>query len=457
MSLGGGGGGGLFGASTTGGQPGMFGSQSTGLFGGGGGGGGQSLFGGSTGGSGLGLGGGGAGAGGLFGSAGQSGFGGGGLGSTTTPSLFGGGTSLGAGGSSLFGNTGAGGGGGGLFGPTTPGSTFGSSFGGGGAGVGGGLMMSPNAQQQQQPQTPLPPPQPYHSGAMLESVDLVQKAWAKENEEEKPEEARTPFLQNNISTPARGSEDLLKSITLKPRRQSFGTLLKTPTTKDEALAPQTPGGSWDISRSLKESETLRGTPSLKAIKLKRVQKSMEKNERLQEPKEEKVRTQSKENEEKAQEPSDEKILECCPRLAEGSEGKGYSTEPSITELQKMSEDELSQLPTFAVERQCDGRLVARVEWAGPVDVRGLVIGKDIVIDDDVLEVYPSNETYESKPLNKPARCTMYVPDLPNDVKEQGAEKEYLKAILEDPEQETATEFVSWNPEEKLVVFDVMSF
>ena len=99
-----------------------------------------------------------------------------------------------------------------------------------------------------------------------------------------------------------------------------------------------------------------------------------------------------------------KVSKATPTLSKA----GYSSTPSISELQLMSSEDLAAVPNFSVERNGVGKVV----WQGAVDVRGADLDSLIVIEPKSIQVYSEEENTNSKPpigtkLNRPAVLTMW--------------------------------------------------
>ena len=83
----------------------------------------------------------------------------------------------------------------------------------------------------------------------------------------------------------------------------------------------------------------------------------------------------------------------------------YTTKPSFSQLEKMTEDELKAVPNFTVISEH-----AILEFEDPVDLRNVDIDKAIKMSHKMVDVYPESEFGDEKPqigekLNKPAFIT----------------------------------------------------
>lgn len=67
---------------------------------------------------------------------------------------------------------------------------------------------------------------------------------------------------------------------------------------------------------------------------------------------------------------------------------GYTVSPSIEALSRMSEADLAAVPNFSVERAG----VGKIEWDGAVDVRGVDLDQDIMIDPGTIKIYNDART-----------------------------------------------------------------
>lgn len=368
-------------------------------------------------------------------------------GPTSSGNLFGSPTTTGTGGS-LFGNPPPGGGTS-LFGPATPASSTGffpssQLFGGSSSSqlFGGSSsfgtpqfpsnqdMMNMQQQQQffQQQQTQQQAPEAYASEEMKRNVDLVREVWRSSASSTKAEAQTTSIASPVISTPVRDEK-----ITLHPRR-SFGSL-KTPKSAIKTL-----GESLLAKDS--EGKTILGT----SLEIRRRPKSGVQPRDLENLAVENVIQGEKDSLESPPKQTLEKLNPFAPKILD--ERSGYSTLPSLDELARMSEEELSQVKDFTIKRES----VGSIRWKGFVDVRGAVIGRDVIIEDGTIEVYPGETVKEGEKLNRAAICTCHI-DLPEDITEEPTE--FLKRFVEG--LESPSQFVSFDKKSGMLVFEVTHF
>jgi len=88
--------------------------------------------------------------------------------------------------------------------------------------------------------------------------------------------------------------------------------------------------------------------------------------------------------------------------------EGYEVDPSMEDLQMMSEADLAAVPKFSISRGGYGK----VEWEGSVDVRGADLDSIVYIEHRSVDVYSNEERDGVKPamgtkLNRPAIVTCY--------------------------------------------------
>lgn len=84
----------------------------------------------------------------------------------------------------------------------------------------------------------------------------------------------------------------------------------------------------------------------------------------------------------------------------------YSTEPSIEELQYMTDEELAAVQDFTVHHKDAGS----VTFEGKTDVRDLNLDEIVQFANHTISVYPNEDDKppEGQGLNKPAIVTLYV-------------------------------------------------
>jgi len=86
---------------------------------------------------------------------------------------------------------------------------------------------------------------------------------------------------------------------------------------------------------------------------------------------------------------------------------GYDCHPNLRELQRMSDDELSEVKNFVVFRPG----VGQIKWEGDTDLRNLNLDDVVVIENRMISVYDDLEETEKPPrgtaLNKSAVVTLY--------------------------------------------------
>lgn len=85
--------------------------------------------------------------------------------------------------------------------------------------------------------------------------------------------------------------------------------------------------------------------------------------------------------------------------------KGYECKPTLREMGRMSEMELANLPSFEIWNEH-----ARIEFEGPVDIRGLNLDRIVCLNERSVEIYPVTEFGEKLPplgteLNRPCVIT----------------------------------------------------
>jgi len=134
---------------------------------------------------------------------------------------------------------------------------------------------------------------------------------------------------------------------------------------------------------------------------------------------------------------------------------GYYTIPAMSELSKMSEEQLTSLPVFTVGREGFGN----VKFEGKIDVRGLDLDEIILFETKVIEVYPdnySNKPSEGEGLNKPATIT-FENVWP---KQRTSDKEKISKFTEKLKKATDTvhaEFIEYDADRGKWIFKVQHF
>lgn len=433
-----------------------------GLFGGGaaGGGGGTSLFGNTAPTSSFG-----GAAGGAFGNTG----GGGGMFGATSPSAapawgaqapatpFGGGNSGGLFGNSNLNTPGGGGGGGSLFGnnpsfsaqpqqPSNAGGLFGNnpSFSAqpqqsGGGGMfgnstpfaapqaqqsGGGLfgnspsgfsqstLQQPQFGQQQQQQQPAAnaESQWYNSERLKFENSEAAKAWPPVNKTESSD-AVLPA----VSTPTR--------VTLAVSKPTFK--LKPSTTKK--ATPGNHSGNGDLA-------VVSSPPSQPKLDIQFAPPAFDllsdetvKLGRLAQPKKKENKITQLFEPVPAPSPATAALARTAPKALEKDLPKvlrGYTISPSLEDLADMRPEQLARVGNFTVSRPGVGSVL----WEGEVDVRGCVIGRDVVIDAEGIEVYGSDRNSKVEvgtKLNRAATCSFaFEASTPEE-----ADPKYLESML----------------------------
>eukprot|EP01114_Cavostelium_apophysatum_P010587 TRINITY_DN2449_c0_g1_i4.p1 TRINITY_DN2449_c0_g1~~TRINITY_DN2449_c0_g1_i4.p1 ORF type:complete len:1866 (-),score=435.79 TRINITY_DN2449_c0_g1_i4:22-5619(-) len=108
----------------------------------------------------------------------------------------------------------------------------------------------------------------------------------------------------------------------------------------------------------------------------------------------------------------------APRLTKAD----YFTTPSISELERMSDEELKSVRDFTVGR----RDVGQVQFLGRVDVRNLNLDEIVHLEPKSVEIYPENSSVpkaaEGEGLNRPAVVTLFQV-WPLDVKTRALKKD----------------------------------
>lgn len=132
--------------------------------------------------------------------------------------------------------------------------------------------------------------------------------------------------------------------------------------------------------------------------------------------------------------------------------EGYHTVPALSELHRMSEDELAEVEDFAVVRPNIGK----IEWIGKVDLRGADLDTTVCIEHTVAEVYEGIENVPERgaQLNVPAIVTF------EGAWPKGRSKEKLKAFeqkLRKVCDATESTFLSYDPEKGVWSFRVEHF
>ena len=102
-----------------------------------------------------------------------------------------------------------------------------------------------------------------------------------------------------------------------------------------------------------------------------------------------------------EEPAIKETKTYMPKLTK----KGYECKPSLREMARMSEKELARLPSFEISNEH-----AKIEFEGPVDVRGLNLDRIVCLNERSVEIYPVAEFGERLPspgseLNRPCTIT----------------------------------------------------
>lgn len=86
---------------------------------------------------------------------------------------------------------------------------------------------------------------------------------------------------------------------------------------------------------------------------------------------------------------------------------GYDCHPSVHELQRKSDDELSEVKNFVVFRPG----VGQIKWEGETDVRNVNLDEVVVIENKMISVYDDLDESDKPPrgtaLNKRAVVTLY--------------------------------------------------
>lgn len=317
-------------------------------------------------------------------------------------------------------------------------------------------MVSPQAQQQ-----PHPEPEAYATGQMIKNAQLVREAWkTTENPEPTPENRSSAHALGGdaatIATPLREER-----VTLHPRR-SFGVL------KSAKDAPTTNAGVTTSPRESNDKESSEkgravfqiqldlqnrtgggggsktpiplGSQALETLALNSIRKS----EGRQKP------TSTSSNSTLDNPISPPKWEGANSQVRVQDESEGYTCNPPLEELNKMTSEELAVLEGFVIKKGS----VGSIHWKVPVDVRGLVIGKDVVISQGSIEVYPKDKVSVGEGLNRAATCESVI-DLPEDVAPANTES-FLKYFVEN-DLDAPARFVRYETSSSTLVFDVDHF
>ncbi|KAH9253897.1 hypothetical protein BASA81_008021 [Batrachochytrium salamandrivorans] len=104
--------------------------------------------------------------------------------------------------------------------------------------------------------------------------------------------------------------------------------------------------------------------------------------------------------------------------------RGYTISPSLEDLADMRPEQLARVRNFTVSKPGVGSVL----WEGEVDVRRCVIGRDVVIDAEGIEVYGSDKNSKVEigtKLNRAATCTfVFEASTPEE-----ADSKYLESML----------------------------
>jgi len=344
---------------------------------------------------------------------------------STSGSFFntgtGGGTSLFSGQqaqSSMFGGGNASSGGG-LFANTAPNTTsqFGSPqtslFGGAPSSSMFGNNMMP--QQQQQPistQLTIAPPQAYATGSnsqMARHIELAKKAWEP-----------IPNKESKVETVTRSSSNALTPMKPRGYNRTYQAVVckqELPSVKNSNGRFLSPG-LFDLDKKLSINKANRvvSTPSKKLAEKppskKRLSYSNETPEQKSPPLEDvpaveettiALRSPTKEL-------RSEPFSRACPTMSGDYIDAGYTVNPSLKELEQMTEKELKSVSNFTVAREGFGQ----VQWLGRVDVTDLVIDQVVEICDMSIEVYTKETPERGTKLNRQAICTIEHMEIPED-------------------------------------------
>lgn len=125
-------------------------------------------------------------------------------------------------------------------------------------------------------------------------------------------------------------------------------------------------------------------------------------------------------------------------------------EPSLLELSRLTEEQLSQVPNFKVSNS-----YGKITFLKPVDLRGINLDDVIMIKHKKIEIYPSSK-YDSIPavgegLNQPAILEYYQWPLPN--KYSMNFKSYAQS-LKLMAKEMNAEFVNYSPEKQTLTIRI---
>lgn len=132
---------------------------------------------------------------------------------------------------------------------------------------------------------------------------------------------------------------------------------------------------------------------------------------------------------------------------------GYYTVPPIEELQKLSDDELSQLDEFTVVRQN----VGQIQWQGPVDVLNQNLDHVVTIEPKMVKVYGDKSAGMAYPvqgtkLNRPAIISFF--DLFSSKK---SIKEFTEYLQRKTEKWEGADFIGYDGESGTWIFSVKHF
>jgi hypothetical protein len=140
-------------------------------------------------------------------------------------------------------------------------------------------------------------------------------------------------------------------------------------------------------------------------------------------------------------------VEMLPRLTTS----GYSLQPSIIELARMTLDQLRRVRNFTVQNQH-----GRIEFEGTTDVTRLDIDQIVQIEASTVCVYPDDAEVprprEGHGLNRPAKVTLY-----NCKQKKPIPTEEFIGKIKKYCIEHACEFISYNPSSGTWSFKVKHF